>query len=172
MGNKQYCATLRPILKVQTKLPLSVVVQCTGGLIHHQQPWIRQDSSGNRNALTLTTTEIAATLGQRSGITLPQTHNEFMGAGNFGCFQNRFSTSLGIIQSDIFSNSPFKQKRVLGNNADLASQTRQVHLGDVVIVNKNAALLRLIQAWQQLHQCALATATLAHNTNKATGLNR
>ena len=58
------------------------------------------------------------------------------------------------------------------NDADLTPQTRQIHLGNVVIINKNTALLRLIQPGQQFHQCAFSTAALAHHSNKTARLNR
>ena len=94
-----------------------------------------------------------------------------MGTGNFGCFQNCFGTGLWVIKSNIFRHSSFKQQRILRNDSNLTPQTRQVDLGDVVIIDENTTLLRFIKTGQQLHQGAFTTAALTDNTNKTAGIN-
>ena len=58
-----------------------------------------------------------------------------------------------------------EQRRFLGDNANRLAQALLCHGADILTVNKNAALLGLVETVQQLEYGRLARATLADKRN-------
>ena len=79
---------------------------------------------------------------------------------------NLLTGRFGICECNVFTHRAAEQQWILRNNADLATQGIQLDLGDVIAIDQDSTLTRLIQARQQLHQRALATAALADDADE------
>src|SRR6478672_12528881 len=69
---------------------------------------------------------------------------------------NLFERRVRISERDILANRSAEEKHVLRHDPDLRTQTRERHLLDIVAVDRDATLIRLVHAKQQVGKCSLA----------------
>ncbi|MNS07818.1 hypothetical protein D3C72_392690 [compost metagenome] len=70
---------------------------------------------------------------------------------------------------DVLGQRAVKQHRVLLHDCDLAAQRRLLHLGDVLPVDGDAAVVHVVQALDQLDERGLARARMAHQADALSG---
>ena len=94
----------------------------------------------------MTTGEATATLAHLGGIAGWEIHDEIMGAGDGGGFNDLFAAGIGIGERDVFFHRPIKQHRFLRHDADLTSQRIQLDFADVNRIHQNRSPFGLIEA--------------------------
>ena len=114
----------------------------------------------------MTTTQRRTPFTDGGAVAAGQFHDEIVGIGQTGRPHDLLTGGFGIGESNVFTHSAAEQQGVLGNNADLTTQGIKLNLADVVAIDQDPALARVVETWQELHQGALATAALAHNADE------
>ena len=89
-----------------------------------------------------------------------------MGIGQTGCPNDLLTGGFGIGKGNVFTHGAAEQQRVLRNNPDLSPQGIKLNLADVIPIDQDPAVARVIETGQELHKGALATAALAHNADE------
>ena len=78
---------------------------------------------------------------------------------------------LWIGEGNVVLNRAFEEHGFLGHDADLAPQRIQLHFGNVIAIDEDAAGEGRIEAWQQFGERAFAGSRLADDAHELSGFN-
>src|SRR5580698_10383984 len=135
---------------------LGVSVERGGWLVQNQYARAAEESAGESDPLTLTGRESQPSFAGLCLIALWQPGNEFIKSRSPGClFDIRLrGTWKGI--RDVLGDAYVKQIRRLIHQDDLPAQVIQRSVANVAAIHKNASLVRIEIAYQQVRQRGLA----------------
>jgi len=77
---------------------------------------------------------------------------------------------IGHCHGDVFADRAAEEEAVLGHHADPVAQKQRVHVAQVDVVDGDDALLRVVEALDELGDGALARAAPAHDADHLAGL--
>ena len=95
-----------------------------------------------------------------------------MGVGNFGCFNDLLHRGVLYAKADVVEESIVKEDGLL---VDVAYQTAKVghaKLPHIDTIDEDFARRHVVEAGQQINQCALARTALAHNGHRLSATHR
>ena len=92
-----------------------------------------------------------------------------MGTGHLGRQADLLKGGIGARQRQVGQHRAVEQQAVLGHHADLGPQGVEIHLADVIAIEADPALKRVVEPGEQLEQGALAAATAANDADEGTG---
>ena len=127
-------------------------------LVEDQDSRIAQDRAGDCDALALTAGETHAALSDFRVVTARERAHEVV---DVGLARRAADFVVGRIEpsvADVLQNRRAKQLGILGNDRDRAAQIREAHRRDVDAVDPNRALLRNVEARNEVDDRRLAGA--------------
>ena len=128
--------------------------------------WLAQDHAGDRQPLALPTAQPRAALTHRAAVAPRHRLDEIVGAGDLRSQAHLLKTGIGAGEGDVGEDRAIEQQAVLRHHTDLGPQRVEIHLVDVIAINADHPLQRLIEAGDHLQQGALAGAAAAHPPHK------
>jgi hypothetical protein len=137
---------------------LALGVEGRGGLVEQQHRGVLQQGAGDGDALLLAAGEPRATLAELALVALRQGADELVGLGQPRRAQDVLAARLQPAVADVLGRRGGEDHRVLRHQGDLAAQGQRVELAQVDAVEGDTALLRVVEAQQQLQHAALAGA--------------
>ena len=121
VGDEEHRGTLKLFFEVEAHLSLGDVVEGAGGFIEDQQRGALEHSTGDGDALTLTTGEGTALLAHTAAVAVRQIHDEVVGAGHPGGMGDLLTGGFRAGEGDVVAHGAIEQQAVLGDDADLAA---------------------------------------------------
>ena len=115
------------------------------GFVKDQQAGLLEHGPGDGDPLALTAGEGAAAFAHPGAIPLRQIHDEVMGASHLGGCRDLFRCGFRAGEDDVLPNGTIEQQAVLRDDADLATHGPKLKLSNVVAVEKDATVFRLIE---------------------------
>lgn len=92
-------------------------------------------------------------------------HDELMGIGGTCRLHDGFEPGVRIAIGDVVSDGAGEQDRVLRHDADLPPKVVQLDLANICSVDRDAALIDIVEAADQIYRRRFADARLAHESD-------
>src|SRR6185437_2094052 len=149
---------------------LGVGVHAGGGFVEDQDRGIRRKSAGEVDQLLLAGREAGAALAQLGLIATGQGGQEIL---EIGVALGEADLLVGdgvIVHADVFGYGSSEQVRILQHDAEALAELAQVPLAQVQAVEKDAALLDVIEAQEEAGDGGLAGARMPDNRQARAGL--
>ena len=144
-------------------------VHTAGGIVQNEDARVGQQGAGDGHPLLLPAAQGYAALADHRLVPVGGAHDEVVGAGGFGGRDYIFHLGSGAAVGDIFGDGVAEQERILQDHANLAPQTLEGYVADVVVVNEDAAVAHFIKAGEQVGNRGFARTCRA---NESDGLPR
>ena len=129
---------LEPVERVLDE-PLRFVVERAGRLVEEQDRRVLEDRPGDRDALALAARQPRAAVADDRVVAVGQRADEVVGVGRPGRGDD---LGLGRVEpavQDVLADRAAEQRRLLGDQADLAAQAGHGHVADVDAVDPDRA---------------------------------
>src|SRR5262249_42733056 len=142
------------------------------GFVEQEDGGVLEQSAGNRQTLALSTGETQTALADHGGIAVRQGHDKLMGVGGAG---GGFQFLLGrvrLAKTEILSNCPVHEIRVLHDHGDMAPHDLQGQGAEVVSPEQDAPLLGIKETQEKPDQGRFAGTAWPYDTETLTGLDR
>ncbi|MND85551.1 hypothetical protein D3C80_774820 [compost metagenome] len=131
-------------------------IEGAGGFVEQQDRRIHQQGPGDRQALALATRQAQAGIAKVGLVTIGQLQDELMGMGTARGGLDLLDRGIGASVADVVFHRAEEQRRVLRYQRKVAAQVLGVEVAEVLAVEQDAPLLRVIKTQQQIKQRRLA----------------
>src|SRR6185312_9093645 len=143
-----------------------------GRLIEYQDARVFEQGSRYREALALAQREQAATLANHGVVGFGQTHDEVMGIGGSRGGFDVSERGIGPAVRDVGANAVIEEERILQDDPDVAPDGALLECPQVVPIEVNRALERVVEAHHERHERRLAGAARTHDGERLTDAGR
>ena len=147
-------------------------VQRRSRLVQNEDWRILQDCAGQRDTLALAARQPVAAIAHDRIVTGDTAFDEVIGRRSTCSFDHVVRRRILAADADVVRDRAVQQTGILEHRGNGAAQRLPRHLGDVHPVDEDFALLRVINALQQVDQRRLACPRRADNGNRLARLNR
>ena len=137
-------------------------VERRGSLVKNKNVGVLEHGAGNRDALALSARQFAAAVAHLGVVALLALHYKVVRIGHLGSLHHLLHGGILHPEGNVVVEGVVKQNGLLVDIANELSQVRQGKRLDVDAVDGNFAPRHIVVAWQQVDQCRLARAALAH----------
>ena len=144
---------------------LALGVEGGSGLVEDKNVGVLEDGTGDADALALSAGEFAAAVTHVGVVAVLTLHDEVVGVGNFGCFDDLFHRGVLDAEGDVAEEGVVEEDGFLIDVAEEAAQVGDAELADVGAVEEYLSLLHVVVAWQEVNEGGLARARLAYEGN-------
>ena len=144
-------------------------IERSGRLVQQQDRRILHECARDRDALALAAGQLDAAVADHGVETFRQAVDE-IAAGRDRRPQHLVVGRIGPAIADVLANGTVEQRNVLRHDRDGLAQALLRHLGDVLPVDGDAALVGIVEALQQREQRGLAAAGLTDQADALAGL--
>ena len=131
-----------------------------------KEPGIFEDGAGNRNALPLTTRKIDAFFPDQRGVPIRQRRNEVMGMSRPARCHNVLFRCVFSAVSNVFQDRVSEQDGFLRHDGQLLIQAGQLHVPQVLVVNRDGPFRRIIKPVQQVRDRTLPRTGRTHQRHE------
>ena len=169
VGDDEGGAALHDLHQRPPDLELGLGVDARGGVVQDQYLGVDDERPGNGDALALAARQGQSALADDGLVALRQGLDEGCRLGAFGRLADLGVARPGASEADVLGDRGREQKRVLGDDADVAAQVGQAHVAHVVAVDQHAAGGGVVEARHQVGERRLAAAGVAHQRDRAAG---
>ena len=138
--------------------PLGLGVERTGRLVEQQDRRVLQDGARNRDALALAAGELVAALADRGIVATRHRHDEIMRGSRLRRRDDLLLRGVRPAEGNIRAHAVVEQHDILADDADLSAQARQRDMAQVLPVDLDAALVRVVEARHEREQRRFARA--------------
>ena len=114
---------------------LSAIVHAGRGIVKNEDPGIKQERSGNGDALLLSAGKRHPSLSHVGVEPVGKGGDEIMGFTRYGGLDDLGHGGIRTAEGDVLANGPLKQGCFLEHNADLGAQRFQRHVSHVMPVD-------------------------------------
>src|SRR5690242_7931370 len=152
MGDDEYSSSGADMTHILLDDLLAFVVERACGLVEDQNARAGCQSTGDGDALALTAREQNATIAHRCVVALRQLKDEVVCARKRGGGDHLLHLHRRIGKRDVIAYRAVEQEVLLQHDADLAAQPCDVHQGEIVAVDQDAATVRQVETLDKLGQ--------------------
>ncbi len=139
-------------------LAFGLHVNGCGGLVEHDDRGVAQDGARDGDALLLAAGEAESALADLGLVAVGHMEDILVDVGRFGGLLNLLGGCVRAGIAYIFRDGTVEEERVLKYRGDVVTQARERHVADIVAVDEDAALYRVVEAGDQLCGGGLAHA--------------
>src|SRR5574344_3141108 len=135
------------------------------GFVEYEYRRVLQNGSGDAYTLSLTARQSAASVADVCVVTIFRSHDKVMCVGNLCRLHHLLFRSVLHAEGDVVEERVVKEDSLLVHVADERAQISVSGILHVYAVDEHFALLHVIIAWNEVHQCRLSAAALSHDSN-------
>ncbi len=170
MGDDGGRAAAKQWLQRRLDQVLGLRVEVGRGLVQDQDARILEDDPGDRHPLLLATAQPVTALPHHRVVAVRERRDELVRVGGGGGGDH---LGLGRVRpciQEVLPHAGMEQVRVLENHPNLLPERLDGQVADVVAVDPNGALLRVVEAGQQARHRGLAGAARPHQGGQLAGI--
>jgi hypothetical protein len=151
VGDDQRRAVLHDVVQRVLDMALRLGVERRGRLVENQDRRVLQDGAGDGQALALTAREEHAVFSDQGVVGVRQLFDEFLGVSRFGRLFDVGARRAGqIAVGDVVRHGVVEQRRLLGDQRDMAAQVAQRVVLDIDAVDQDLAVFMVVEARNQV----------------------
>ena len=169
MGHNEAGAASHEGFKGALDVLLRAGVNGGGSLVQNQHGGQAQHDAGDAQQLLFALRQAAAILGDDRIIALGQAADEAVGMGGFGGSDDLFIGGIGLAHGDVLPDGAAFQPGFLQHHAVALPQAVAGDIHDVVAVQRDPAVVHIIEAHQQVDQRGFAAASGANDGHPLAG---
>jgi hypothetical protein len=141
-------------------------VQSRGGLVKEQDLWVTDKSSGDGNALLLSTAQLGTTLAHQSVVTVWQLGDEVMSVCVRSSFYHLFVSGTVLSELDVPGDGAIKEDRFLGHDPYVLTKPLGVESAYITASNQHLSTIGVVEPLDELDHSALSTPTWTHQSGR------
>ncbi len=146
-----------------------LVIDGGGGFVEDQDGRVFEDSSCYRNALTLSAAEFLSTFADDGVVALWQSHDEVVGFGDLGGFDDLLVGGVEGAVGDILTHGSVEEENVLADKADSFAQVFDLDVAQIIAVETDVSIRHVVEAQEQFDERGLASTRRADDADCVTG---
>src|SRR3712207_5246791 len=149
--------------------PLGADVDARGRLVQDQDPRIGEESARERDELALAEREARAALPDLGLVPVLELEHELVRPDRTRRGRDLLRRRVGAPEGDVLAHRPREEEALLGHDPELAPEARLRHVSEVVPVDRDAAVARLVEAGEELRDRRLPGAGVADERDRGAG---
>ena len=155
--------TVHELLERLEYVLLGDCVQTRGGLVVREYDRILEHGACDGHSLLLAAAELEAALANERLVAARHARNRLLQVGHAHHVVHVLQTGGEVAIVNIVEYGVVEEHRVLWHYADSRAHAVQRHVAQILAVDENASVERIVEAIEQAHNGALAGAAAAHN---------
>ena len=159
------CAILHQIFERALHQAFAFGIECRSGFVENQNRRIAQDGACDADALPLSAREPTAAVADVGFVALLGSHDKVVRIGNFGCGHHFVHRGRLDAKGDVVEKYIIEQNHLLIDIAHQQAQRLQVEVRDVGAIDRDAALIDIVEARNKIDQRGFARPRLPHQSD-------
>ena len=156
---------------------LDFAVERGGRFVENQYRRVLEHDAGDRDALTLAAGQFDAAFAHvsvvgRAVFPVSEADDEFVGVGFARGREDRFVARTRAAVADVVGDRAMQQRRVLRDHADCGTQALLSDAGDVLSVDRDAAMFEIVETQEQIDERGFAGARTTDESDALARTNR